>query len=309
MGFLWRSASMYQFHQVGILGRLENQSTRDTFERLTRFLEEKGIAFAVESALQSGLSATYTFLERVELAAKSDLIIVVGGDGTLLGAARDVTSANVPVLGVNRGRLGFLTDIMPEDLEIRLEEVFAGKYVEERRFLLEVEVSRNGTVIDRAIALNDVVLHPGQSIRMLEFELLIDDQFVYSQRSDGLIVSTPTGSTAYALSAGGPIMHPKLNAIVLVPMFPHTLTSRPLVVDGDRKICIRIGNNNDLSPQVSCDAQSHINTQEGDELIIRKMQQTLHLLHPPQYNFYETCRTKLGWGSRLGLDQTDNDTE
>lgn len=300
---------MYQFHRVGILGRLENDSTRDTFLRLTQFLEQKGIYFAVESALATGLSVDFTFLDRKALAEQSDLIIVVGGDGTLLGAARDVASANVPVLGVNRGRLGFLTDIMPEDLEVRLEEVFAGKYVEERRFLLEVEVRRQGEIVDTAIALNDVVLHPGQSIRMLEFELLIDGQFVYSQRSDGLIVSTPTGSTAYALSAGGPIMHPKLNAIVLVPMFPHTLTSRPLVVDGDRKICIIIGNNNDLSPQVSCDAQSHINTQEGDELHISKMAQTLHLLHPPQYNFYETCRNKLGWGSRLGIDEADNESK
>jgi len=300
---------MVQFQRVGILGRLENDSTRDTFMRLARFLQQKGIHFAVESALSAGLSNEFTFLDRQPLAAQSDLIIVVGGDGTLLAAARDVANANVPVLGVNRGRLGFLTDIMPEDLEVRLDEVFAGKYVEERRFLLEVEVRRQGKVVDTAIALNDVVLHPGQSIRMLEFELLIDEQFVYSQRSDGLIVSTPTGSTAYALSAGGPIMNPKLNAIVLVPMFPHTLTSRPLVVDGERKICIIIGNNNDLSPQVSCDAQSHINTQEGDELHISKMAQTLHLLHPEQYNFYETCRTKLGWGSRLGLDKNDSESE
>jgi len=294
---------MYKFKQIGIFGRLESYNVIETLKRLTQFLTDQGVSFSLESDFGTKLSSRFQYLDRQEIAAQSDLIIVVGGDGTLLGAARDVASHNVPVIGINRGRLGFLTDIMPDEIESGIHDVLMGHYVEEHRFLLDISVKRCGKVIHQSLAMNDVVLHPGQSIRMIEFELLIDDQFVYSQRSDGLIVSTPTGSTAYALSAGGPIMQPKLNAIVLVPMFPHTLTSRPLVVDGDSKICIRVGHNRDLDPQVSCDAQSHVVTQEGDELEIRKFSGRLHLLHTSQYNYYETCRSKLGWGSRLGLGQ------
>lgn len=300
---------MFKFHQIGILGRLESQNVLNTLLRLTAFLEKQGIAFSLESDLKPGMPAEFHYFDRTKIAQDSDLIIVVGGDGTLLGAARDVSPHNIPVLGINRGRLGFLTDIMPDELEEHVYDVLTGDYIEEHRFLLQVKVKRKGKTIHQAIAMNDIVLHPGQSIRMIEFELLIDDQFVYSQRSDGLIVSTPTGSTAYALSAGGPIMQPKLNAIVLVPMFPHTLTSRPLVIDGNSKICIRVGNNNDLKPQVSCDAQAHVNTEESDELEINRLPGTLHLLHPSQYNYYETCRTKLGWGSRLGIEEDSDDVQ
>jgi len=298
---------MYKFKQIGIFGRLESQNVVDTLTRLTRFLVEQGADFCVESDFNTKLSPQFQYRDRQEIAAKSDVLIVVGGDGTILGAAREVATHNVPVFGINRGRLGFLTDILPDELESRVHEILMGDYVEERRFLLDIRVKRRGKIIYQSLAMNDVVFHPGQSIRMIEFELLIDDQFVYSQRSDGIIVATPTGSTAYALSAGGPIMQPKLNAIVLVPMFPHTLTSRPLVVDGDSKICIRVGHNNDLSPQISCDAQSHVITEEGDELEIRKLPGRLHLLHTSQYNYFETCRSKLGWGSRLGIEESDEE--
>ena len=170
----------------------------------------------------------------------SDLIIVVGGDGSLLSAARTLARFDVPVLGVNRGRLGFLTDVSPDEIEQRVGEVLDGQYRIEKRFLLDVMVKHNGEPIGTADALNDVVVNSGTSAKMIEFELYIEGEFVYRQRSDGLIVSTPTGSTAYSLSGGGPIMHPKLDAIVLVPMFPHTLSSRPIVVDGNSEIKIVI---------------------------------------------------------------------
>jgi NAD+ kinase len=228
-----------------------------------------------------------------------DLVIVVGGDGSLLGAARALCRYNVPVLGVNRGGLGFLTDISPDELEARVGEVLAGQYLVENRFLLDAFVRRGDEQLGTSEALNDVVLHPGKSARMIEFELYVDGQFVYSQKSDGLIVATPTGSTAYALSAGGPIMHPKLDAVVLVPMFPHTLSSRPIVVDANSELKILISSQNGIYPQVSCDGQVHIACAPGDSITIRKKPQKLRLLHPLDHNFYAICRSKLGWSSRL----------
>ena len=291
---------MLKFKRIGILGRLESESVSNTLTRLTALLKANGLEYAIDEALQGQIRCEQpSFADRDTLGEQSDLIIVVGGDGTLLGAARDMAKFDKPVLGINRGRLGFLTDIMPEDLDRRVMEVMAGNYRLEHRFLIEVRIRRNGEWVAESTALNDVVLHPGQSIRMIEFELHVDDQFVYSQRSDGLIVSTPTGSTAYALSAGGPIMHPKLNALVLVPMFPHTLSSRPIVIDGDSHIVIHVGKENALAPQLACDAQNHLETQVGDELHIRKLNKPLHLLHPEDHNYYQVCRTKLGWGSRL----------
>jgi NAD+ kinase len=229
-----------------------------------------------------------------------DLVIVVGGDGSLLGAARSLATSNVPVLGVNRGNLGFLTDISPDDFEKQVSDVLEGRYVVDKRFLLDVIVKRGGSPIAEATALNDTVLHPGKATRMIEFELWIEGQYVYTQRSDGLIVSTPTGSTAYALSAGGPLMHPKLDALVLVPMFPHTLSSRPIVVEGNSELKLVISENNETYPSISCDGQTSITLAPGDTITIHKKPQKLRLLHPLDYDFYGTCRTKLGWSSKPG---------
>jgi len=228
-----------------------------------------------------------------------DLVIVVGGDGSLLGAARELAKSKIPLLGVNRGRLGFLTDISPADLEERLEKVLQGEYIEETRFLLDGHVERNGQPLGFGTALNDVVLHPGKSTRMIGFDLYIDGHFVYSQRSDGLIVATPTGSTAYSLSAGGPIMHPKLDAVVLVPMFPHTLSSRPIVVDGKSEIKLVIGETNETYPQISFDGQMNIACAPGDIIRITKKPFKIKLIHPLDHNFYATCRDKLGWASEI----------
>ena len=209
------------------------------------------------------------------------------GDGCLLGAGRDFSRYKVPVLGVNRGRLGFLTDISPQNLEERIAEVLDGQYIKENRFLLEAELKRDGQIVGKNSALNDVVFHSGISVKMIEFELFIEGRFVYCQRSDGLIVSTPTGSTAYALSGGGPIMHPRLDAIVLVPMFPHTLSSRPLVIDGNSEIKIEVSPNNECTPRMSCDGQGDLAIEPGDTLYIRKRAHKLLLIHPMQHDFYK----------------------
>lgn len=296
---------MMKFSSVGLVGRVYNDQTRRTALRLVHFLQTRG----VEVTLIEGLA---DFVNEPDLAARGDekfignqcdLVIVIGGDGTMLGAARSMVDYDVPVLGVNRGRLGFLTDIMPADIEQKVGEVLDGQYLTESRFLLDMTVVRNSNVIANGDALNDVVLHPGRHIRMIEFELYIDGQFVYSQSSDGLIVSTPTGSTAYALSGGGPLMSPGLDAVVLVPLNPHTLSSRPIVVNGESQIKLVIGHQMTTSLNITCDGQASDLVKAGDEIHITKKPKHLTLIHPSDHNYYETCRTKLGWGRHLTIDK------
>lgn len=291
---------MEHFRNIGLIGRLGSGRVVDTLRRLKRFLLNSGYTVILEDSVAELLPGHQQQVSTRKMMGEiCDLVIVVGGDGSLLGAARALCRYNVPVLGVNRGGLGFLTDISPDELEQRVGEVLAGQYMVEQRFLLDAFVRRDNEQLGSGEALNEVVLHPGKSARMIEFELHVDGQFVYSQKSDGLIVATPTGSTAYALSAGGPIMHPKLDAVVLVPMFPHTLSSRPIVVDGNSELKVHISKQNGIYPQVSCDGQVHIACAPGDTLIIRKKPQKLRLIHPLDHNFYAICRSKLGWSSRL----------
>jgi NAD+ kinase len=233
--------------------------------------------------------------------AAIDLVIVVGGDGSILSACRKIASSDVPLLGINLGRLGFLTDITPDEIEDRVLAVLTGEFKQTERFMLNTSISRNGSVIGSGTALNDVVLHPGMSVRMMEFELYVDGEFVYSQRSDGLIVATPTGSTAYALSAGGPLICPELDAMVCVPLNPHTLSSRPIVLHGDSEIEIRVNSKHELHPSVTCDGQDDLLTEPGDTIRIQKHQHAISLIHPKDNNFYKVSRSKLGWGSRLGV--------
>ncbi|MEK1940118.1 MAG: NAD(+) kinase [Pseudomonas sp.] len=292
---------MEQFRNIGIIGRLGSSQVLDTIRRLKKLLIERQLHVILEDTIADvlpghGLQTS----SRKSLGEACDLVIVVGGDGSMLGAARALAQFNVPVLGINRGSLGFLTDIRPDELESKVAEVLDGQFLVENRFLLQAEVRRHGEMIGQGDALNDVVLHPGKSTRMIEFELHIDGQFVCSQKADGLIIATPTGSTAYALSAGGPIMHPKLDAIVVVPMYPHTLSSRPIVVDGNSELKIVAAKDMTIYPQVSCDGQNHFTCAPGDSLIVSKKPQKLRLIHPLDHNYYEVCRTKLGWGSRLG---------
>lgn len=272
----------------------------ETLRRLKKFLANEGYYLIIEENIGALMPGHGMQVSSVKMMGEvCDLVIVVGGDGSLLGAARELAKSNVPILGVNRGRLGFLTDISPNEMEEKITEVLSGQYIQERRFLLDVLVKRNGEPIGYGSALNDVVLHPGKSTRMIGFDLFIEGQFVYSQRSDGLIVSTPTGSTAYSLSAGGPLLHPKLDAISLVPMFPHTLSSRPIVVDGKSEIKIVISEGNEIYPQVSCDGQHHLPVAPGDAINITKKPHKVRLIHPVKHNFYEICREKLGWANNL----------
>ncbi|WP_299589007.1 NAD(+) kinase [uncultured Microbulbifer sp.] len=289
---------MSEFKNIGLIGRTESDSAVLSLKRLIAFLEREGYDVVLERGTASAVSASSARVSSKEkLGELCDLAIVVGGDGSLLAAARALAKFSVPLLGINRGRLGFLTDITPDEIEQKVGEVLAGKYMAESRFLLDMSVTRNGKPIGKGSALNDVVLHPGEFIRMIEFDLYIDGQFIYTQRSDGLILSTPTGSTAYALSGGGPIMHPKLDAIVVVPLNPHTLSSRPIVVEGSSEFKIVIGQQNSAHSYVTCDGHEQVITVSGDVIRIHKKPHRLTLIHPIDHNFYETCRSKLGWTS------------
>lgn len=287
---------MSLFKRVGIIARLDNPQVLETVKKLLDYLETRHITPVLEENLGSMLPGIKVELVPVkELGRFCDLAIVVGGDGSFLGAARALCDYDVPVLGINRGTLGFLTDISPQTLETELDAIFSGSYLEEKRFMINAKITRNNKPSGEGDALNDIVLHPGKSARMIRFDMYIDDQFVMNQKSDGLIVATPTGSTAYSLSAGGPILLPKLDAMVLVPMHPHTLSNRPIVIDANAKIRIVISESNLTYPSVSCDGQLHITAAPGDEIHITRKAGGIRLIHPKDHDFYDVCRTKLGW--------------
>ena len=289
-----------EFENIGLVGRPDHAGVVSSLERLMSYLSKKGLHIITDSGTAKLLENPPTeIVSKTDLSASCDLLIVVGGDGSMLNVSKYVASSNVPVIGVNRGKLGFLTDILPDEIESKVDDVLSGLYDVEKRFLLDVAHVKDNKNAYLGSALNDVVLHPGSAAQMIEFELFIDGTFVYSQESDGLIIATPTGSTAYALSAGGPIMHPSLDAIVLAPMYPHSLSSRPVVVDGDSMIKIVIPSTGSRQPQISCDGDLKYSASSGDEFLITKKNVPLHLIHPPNHSFYEACRSKLGWGSRL----------
>ncbi|HHF3221900.1 TPA: NAD(+) kinase [Vibrio diabolicus] len=286
---------------IAIIGKPRDQQAIQTHKELYQWLTSEGYKVFIDDRLAAILDdiPQSQFASLVELGKNADLAIVVGGDGNMLGAARILSRFDVPVIGVNRGNLGFLTDLNPDEFQESLQAVLDGEYIEEERFLLEAEVHRHGQIKSHNAALNEAVLHPGQIAHMIEFEVYIDESFAFSLRADGLIVSTPTGSTAYSLSGGGPILSPSLNAISLVPMFPHTLSSRPLVVDGKRRIKLVVSPENRGTQEVSCDGQVSLPVSPGDEIHIYQSPNVLKLIHPKDYSYYHVLRNKLGWSSKL----------
>ncbi|MCK5360095.1 MAG: NAD(+)/NADH kinase [Gammaproteobacteria bacterium] len=226
----------------------------------------------------------------------ADLAIVVGGDGTLLHIARNIASQNIPLVGINLGRLGFLVDIAREDMEKILSEILHGSYQQEVRILLSAKLSRAGKIIHQADAFNDVVVSKGELARLIEFETLVDGRHVNTARADGIIVATPTGSTAYALSANGPILAPELEAITLVPICPHTLSFRPLVIGSRSDVCIRMLDSGQDNSYLSFDGQSAVRLQDGDVVDIKMSEHRVKLLRPENHSHFDVLRAKLGWG-------------
>lgn len=289
----------HTFKTIGIMGRHRKEDISDTLLALIKVLKQKKIPIVIEEETASLLptDAQNPTCSRDDLGNNCDLIIVVGGDGSLLNAARAAVDSKTPVLGINRGTLGFLTDIHPTELDTRLSQILDGEYVEEKRVMLEVSIEFQQKKLAQEIALNDAVLMPGDIPHMIEFSIIINDQFIYSQRADGLIVATPTGSTAYSLSAGGPILHPQLDVFTLVPMAPHTLSARPIVISGDSTIKIAIAETNEADPRLSCDGQVGMLAPSGSVITIRKKSKQLRLIHASDYNYFETLRKKLHWNT------------
>jgi NAD+ kinase len=275
-----------------------NQGVSESLRRLVDFLKTQNIQIYQDIETSTSFGMNIPVLTLDAMGEANDLIIVVGGDGSLLSAARMAIKVKTPVIGINRGRLGFLTDILPQDIETHLSAVLQGHYEEEKRFLLRTRIFDEQHTYFEGDALNDVVLGRGSETHLIEFDVYVNQQLMGHFRSDGMILSTPTGSTAYALSAGGPIMHPQLNAVVLVPMFSHSLSSRPLVVDGEAKIELHISKFNETELRISCDGHESRMVKPGQKVSVKKNSSELRLLHPLDYHYYDTLRSKLGWESK-----------
>lgn len=290
---------MSDFQTIGVIAKQGDERLTPTLVQLLAYLGERGREIVLDESAAAQLPGQAgAGIPRDELAARCDLAIVVGGDGTLLNAGRSLAEAEVPIVGVNQGRLGFLVDVSPEEMTARLDEILAGQYLEEPRALLHARIEREGETLGEADALNDVVLHIRDTVRMIEFDTYIDDRFVNTQRADGLIVSTPTGSTAYSLSGGGPIIHPGLDAVVLVPICPHTLSHRPIVVDGRSRIEVVVCKHNVSAAQIAFDGQANLDLSPGDRIVIGRRERPMLLIHPRDYDYFHILRAKLRWGEQ-----------
>ena len=286
-----------QFRTIGLIGKQGDQAVTASLEALIEYLQKRDLEVLIDrDTLGDLVNQSLPLVNRHELGEKSDLAIIIGGDGTLLNAARSLADCDVPILGINLGRLGFLVDLSPEAMTVQLDEILNGNFHEESRFLLQSRIRRSGEEIESSDALNDVVVHKWDASRMIECETYIDGKFLHSMRSDGIVVATPTGSTAYALSGGGPIMHPSLDAIVLVPICPHTLTNRPIVVDASSKIEIVVYDQSNANAQVTCDGQIDLGLVHGDRVLVSQKPQRARIIHPPGYDYYNILRSKLHWG-------------
>lgn len=274
-----------------------NQDINETLLHLIDFLQKQSITTFVDQDTAEIFTLPTPVIARKDLKTDTDLMLVVGGDGSLLAAAKIAAEYNIPVVGVNRGYLGFLTDIPPQDFENQITSVLTGNYTAEYRTMLHTQIHKNDKTYFDGTALNDIVLSRGNETRLITFDVYINKEFVSHYRADGLILATPTGSTAYALSAGGPIMHPDLEAIVMVPMFSHSLSSRPLVFASNSLVELHISDENERDLQISCDGNKSNIIKPGQIISIEKHKQKLHLLHPIDYHYYGTLQTKLGWGS------------
>jgi NAD+ kinase len=285
------------FKSIAIIGKYLNLSALQQMQTdladLARHLSAKNIDVWLEENTALGAELTgFNTCALKKIGNKVDLAIVMGGDGTMLSVARTLMQSGIPLVGINRGRFGFLTDLRAEDMLVEIDRILAGQYQIESRMLLDTSVYRDNKLIHRGVALNDVVVKSG--LRLIELEVQIDGKFVHKQRSDGLILSTPTGTTAYSLSAGGPILHPNLYAIALVPISPHTLSNRPIAVHSASKIEVTLVQIDEA--QASYDGQFQLALELGDKIVVQRAEQSIALLHPTGYCYFEMLRNKLNWG-------------
>lgn len=286
---------------IALIGKYHSPEIAESLHLLAKFLHERGLTVLIEAETAREVGARldlrrWQSADFASIGEDADLAIVLGGDGTMLNAARQLARFRVPLVGVNQGRLGFMTDIARSDMLSGMEDLLAGKFSPESRMLLDAEVLRDGKTMVSNLALNDVVVDKGAIGRMIEFELFIDGQFIYNLRSDGLIVATPTGSTAYSLSANGPILHPQVAGIALVPLCPHALSNRPILVGDRNEVEIRIIHADDS--RAHFDGQVTVDLKRGDSVRISRSEYSICFLHPPGYSYFAMLRRKLHWSER-----------
>lgn len=288
------SASPPSQQIIALVVRHNTAGIEEPVARIRQFLQDLGyrVVFEADTAAHLALPEIEA-MSVAEIGESARIAIVVGGDGTMLGIARQLAAYDISLIGINQGRLGFITDIPLEDMLPALGDILQGRARREARTLLEAHVVRDGNVIFRSVAVNDVVVARGTGAGMVELKLTVDGHFMYNQRADGLIVSTPTGSTAYALSAGGPLLHPSLSGTVLVPIAPHALSNRPIVVPDTSEIVVELVSGRDIS--VNFDMQTFTSLQLGDRIVITRSPHTITFLHPLDWSYYHTLRQKLHW--------------
>jgi NAD+ kinase len=285
---------------VGLFGKYQDQTVTEYILRLGEFLTRRKLKILFDEHTAELIGKPIAPAKtRAEIGNEIDLAIVIGGDGTLLNVARDLAAHRVPITGVNLGRLGFLTDIQAEQMTSEIGKILDGDYQTESRLLLYAEIMRKGRIVHAANAFNDVIVSKGELARLIEFETYLDGEFVSSTRGDGIIVASPTGSTAYALSSGGPILHPTLDAIALVPICPHTLSNRPIVVSSDSIVEILITGVANQRAHVTFDGQSSYSLEDNDRVYVRRAATDVELIHPSGRSHFEVLRIKLHWGRKI----------
>ncbi len=294
-GKLWFNAGMNpSFKTVGLIGKYKSPEIAGPLLKLAEFLVQRGVKVLVDRLTASHIvDNKYPVLALEDIGREADLAIVLGGDGTMLNIARTFAPCDVALVGVNQGRLGFLTDISIETMFETIGAILDGKYVTEERMLLETEIFSGERSVYNVLAFNDAVISKGIKGSMIELEVRIDGQFLYTVRADGLIIASPTGSTAYALSAGGPIVHPSLSVMALVPICPHTFSSRPIVISSDSVVEVIV--NSAADARVHFDSHSRFDLREQDRAVTRRYAHTIRLLHPVGHSYYNMLREKLHW--------------
>lgn len=286
---------MTTFSRVGLVVRFNDESVANTLADVIHCLEALHIEPVLDNSTRGLVSGRQTVPMSV-IGEQCDLAIVIGGDGTLLHAARELVNAQVPIVGVNRGRLGFLVDVCPDEGLDQLTGILQGQYIEEERLMLSTRILRDGKSIGSSLAFNDTVIRVRDLLQIMDFDVIIDDVLVTHQRADGIIIATPSGSTAYSLSNGGPIVGPTINSFILQPISPHTLTSRALLVDSNSKVTVHLWDDEILKAQVVCDGQVYMEATLGDMIEIRCLERRVKLLHPETYDYHQILREKLNWG-------------
>ena len=290
--------SLAPFRTIALIGRYKTVDVADSVRRLGAFLRARDceVLIEAETSLHCGASG-FEVADFDVIGARADLAVVLGGDGSMLNAARQLAVRRVPLVGVNQGRLGFMTDIAAREMLERMTDLLEGRYTTEERVLLSAKVMRGTGTVFETLALNDVVVNKGAASRLIEFQVHVDGAFVYDLRSDGLIVATPTGSTAYALSSNGPIMHPDVAGLALVPICPHTLSNRPITLSDRSAIDITLTRAPDA--RLHFDGQPQVDLVEGDRVLVRRAADTIRFVHPPGYSYYAMLREKLHWSSNF----------